>query len=197
MLKNFFSSVWPTIVVLCLGLVTFVVGNFFGYLLPEGWLVPLAWVSSMAFCVGLVLAVVACAYNGSNWFFARGGVLFCMAAFLLAIWRLMLWGDVINKEFVDIDIFRHPVAGGISIGLLLLAFGPISIVNITNKWRTIYAILFAFFIGGLAVILATEWWILPLDQKVVDIIGTISILSMFGMIIEIIIALCAGKINEI
>ena len=108
MIKKFFSSAWPADVALCVGAVTFLVGNFFGHYLPEGWLVPLAWGSSIALFLGLLFAVsllvcydqeVLGSFIDSGQLLAIGGALFALVGSLLESYG---WT---YKQFIDIPVF--------------------------------------------------------------------------------------------
>ena len=48
-------SIKPAIAALILGIILFIVRNFFGAFLPESWLEPMIWGSSVSLCTALVL----------------------------------------------------------------------------------------------------------------------------------------------
>ena len=139
MLKKFFGSIWPTIVVLCLGLLTFIVGNFFGYLLPEGWLVPLAWVSSMAFCIWIVLLMIAYIVNDENgvveFFYFVSGLLICYGVVLCVVGKGLNYFEAVNHDFVRKSIFIYPTYGAFICGIcgrIILKF--IYFFDFSERW---------------------------------------------------------------
>ena len=100
MLKNFFKSTWPFQVMLAIGFLVFIIGDFFGEFMPETWLKPLAWVSSVAFIVGFILLAINC---GMDEDMVIGALIAGGGALLLALWFVFhLLG--LDNEFVDTSI---------------------------------------------------------------------------------------------
>lgn len=197
MLKKFFNSAVPAVVALSIGAIVFVIGNFFGNLLPETWLTPMAWVSSGAFCVGLVLAAVAYGVNVQPFGMTFPSVLLIGGGMLALLWLLMEVFGIVNEDFVDITIFRHPAMGGLSFGLLLMGLFAVKAVfkKDENPWRRIYVALCGLFLISFGVIFAGELWILPIGEKAVEIIGLIACVSFAGMLGMIILAVLSKKLN--
>lgn len=122
-----------------LGVILFIVGNFLGGYLPETWLKPMAWCSSIALCISLLFGEVMTLMCGGICFYLIGGLL-----------SLIGW---INYDFVDKAIFCHPTGGAIAVALFL-----ISIKYVMGKERNFLACLGAFLLGALV---GRYLWIFP------------------------------------
>ena len=196
MLENFFSSAWPTVVALCVGAVTFLVGNFFGHYLPEGWLVPLAWCSSMTLCLGLVLGSVAYAIRTEPWFMTGPALLMAGGFVCGMIWFILeLFGEV-NYDFVNTDIFSHPVAGMISIGIMAIGASIMVVPGAKGWWPRLFAVTVGSFLLCFGVVIGASLWVLPLSEKVISIIGGVGVICFLAAIVELLLALITGNIKK-
>lgn len=191
-MKKIFSSAVPTVVALWVAVLIFLVGNFLGQFLPEGWLVPLAWGSSISLCVAIFLAVVACCIQEaqyikerqcekeSSWFEAVSPVLFMggLIVFLLGI--AVVFSDIGNPKFIKLDIFRHPAMGSMVLGLFTA--GVYHLMEVFKKdfsrGEKVLRILFSIACVTGAICSGSLYWIIPVRESLAYFVGYIGITTL-------------------
>ena len=148
-MKEKFVSIKPVIAVLILGIILFIVRNFFGAFLPESWLEPMILGSSVSLCVALVLGAGSLGFHTRNAMstyavLSASGIIgialfmglekvswvhfnldvFSYSALLIASSGLILWGvAIIVKEYLQKNASKaHRVSASLG-GIFLVAMG--------------------------------------------------------------------------
>lgn len=195
--QKFFKSEWPAIVMVVLGLVAFIAGNFFGCFMPESWLTPLAWFSSMSLCVGLLLGAVAYGLTAKPFLMTGSSVLVIGGGFLTFLWLVMAACGLINEQFVDLSIFSHPSMGALSVGILVMGVTALvsGILEADNKWRIVFVALCGGFLISVGLIMGGAFWVLPLGNSLMEFLGYVVGFCFLAMIVMIVVAIFTKKVN--
>lgn len=113
------ETLWRGIALLAafVGIIVFCVGNWTSWIAPAG-LTPMAWISAMS----LVIAAFAGAFWWSNKMYdlSAGCAFFALEGMVLGAIGFGLWiTDSFNPDFVG-EMFQHPFAGVLCVGLLMM-----------------------------------------------------------------------------
>ncbi|MBP5698055.1 MAG: hypothetical protein J6W96_00830 [Alphaproteobacteria bacterium] len=170
MFKRFFKSSWPFQVMLAIGFLTFIVGDFFGEFIPGQWLEPLAWVSSVSFIGGFILMAIA---YGMDEDMLVGALITGGGALLLALWLVLhllgLENVGVNNEFLDTNIFKYP-AFGLLFGGMLVEGVTVLVKSIDQKsWNRIAVIDIGMLFVLVSLVGADLTKIITLPEKSVEI----------------------------
>ena len=183
MKSEIFKGIKPTIVALVLGGLAFIAGNFFGEFMPETWLKPLAWISVVLLCLGLILATVARGLNEGSWAMNFALSLVTGGGAISLIGLLFEEMGVLNHDFIG-TLFTHPSTGAMSVGLFLMGI-MIWLLQFKIPCKVL-AVLLSLSAGAVFIaaglVLGTIFWCLPFSEGAVNTL-CICLVSALGFVV--------------
>ena len=175
------------------GIVTFIIGNWTSWMTTEG-LANLAWISSMALVVAAITGALWWMFKQQD--FPAGCAFFTLEGMVLGLLGIVLWFmDGFNPDFVG-EMFKHPFAGILCIGLwamtAIIGVNAKETFSDNDKFAAWFYIVGALFMFTTAMAISGTAWVIPIDTVSVNIFSCVA-LGCIAIMTAMIIGTIATK----